>query len=443
MTQKKYPAYKPSGVEWIGEIPEHWDIKRFKYFSTLKNGYAFKSEKYVEEGVPVIRIGDIATPIDFTETKKVTTEEAEELQEFVIYKGDILVALTGATIGKSCVYSVDDLALLNQRVGLVRPAEKVTTTFLAFLVSTDLFRRYIDVECIGGAQENIGKEQLGCFVFPLPPKKEQQAIASYLDKKTALIDSTIRQKERLIELLQEERKAIINQAVTRGLDPNVKMKDSGVEWLGQVPEHWSVQRFKYFTTLKNGYAFKSEKYVEIGVPVIRIGDISTPVDLNEAKKVSTQDAEVLTEFIISKGDILVALTGATIGKSCVYTLDDIALLNQRVGLVKPTVKATTSFLAYLISSELFRNYIDIECFGGAQENIGKEQLGCFEFPLPSDKEQHGITSYLDKKMALIDETVSMKKKEIALLQEYRTSLINEVVTGKRCVLDDPKSELLP
>ena len=431
MKQKTYSTYKPSGVEWIGEIPSHWAVKPLKRVSRY-NTEVLSEATAADEMISYIEISDVDSQSGIRNSTEYTFKEAPSRARRLVKAGDTLVSTVRTYLKAVGVVQQEQNGFIaSTGFCVLRPVD-LESGFQGY-VCKSRFIEEVARRSVGVSYPAINSTDLVEIPVPQPPYDEQQTISTYLDEKTALIDSTIRKKEKLIELLQEERTAIINQAVTRGLDPNVKVKDSGVEWLGEIPEHWDVQRFKYFTTLKNGYAFKSEKYVEDGVPVIRIGDIASPVNLDEAKKILPDEAEDLKEFIITKGDVLVALTGATIGKSCVYMLDETALLNQRVGLVKPTEKTTTAFLAFLISSDLFRRYIDIECFGGAQENIGKEQLGGFEFSLPPVDEQNIISSYLEEKTAQISSTISKKEKEISLLREYRISLINEVVTGKRSI----------
>ncbi|MBW2738826.1 MAG: restriction endonuclease subunit S, partial [Deltaproteobacteria bacterium] len=229
----------------------------------------------------------------------------------------------------------------------------------------------------------------------------------------------------------EERAATINQAVTKGLNPDAPMKDSGIEWLGEVPEHWEKTKIKFCTKFINGYAFKSDNYITgEGIPIIRIGDIKNEVDLNKTQKVPEEYAAIFKTFAVKKNDILVALTGATIGKSAVYNSAEPALLNQRVGILRPKDKIHLNFLRFFIDSNIFKQLIEYECIGGAQENIGKEEIGSCVLYLPKLQDQIQISLFLDRKTTQIDQTISNIEKQIDLLQEYRTALISEVVTGK-------------
>jgi len=180
----------------------------------------------------------------------------------------------------------------------------------------------------------------------------------------------------------------------------------------------------------NGYAFDSDGYLDDGIPIIRIGDVKPRIDLSGTKRVAHSLLDDLGNFRVFKGDILLALTGATIGKSAVYDSDDVALLNQRVGIMRPSNGMQNRYLKHLIDSEIFRKHIDYECFGGAQENIGKPEISNFAIGIPPESEQSKISSYLDDESCRVETSISQVEKHIQLLQEYRTALISEVVTGK-------------
>jgi len=202
-----YKKYKPSGVEWIGEIPEEWGLKKLKYEAKIQGGYAFKSEYFVDDGTPIVRIGDIASSIDLVGCNK--TSESNIPTEFKLNKYDTLIALSGATVGKMCFINEDLEAYINQRVARVNNQSKS----LHYFLNSEFFVEQILLAAGGSAQENISTNTIGNFFIPVPPKPEQTAIANYLDDKTAKIDTLIEKKKKLIELLNEERKAVINQAV--------------------------------------------------------------------------------------------------------------------------------------------------------------------------------------------------------------------------------------
>jgi type I restriction enzyme S subunit len=214
---RTYPAYRDSGIEWLGKVPEGWEIKRLKFTSDLLNGYAFDSNDYVDNGIPIIRIGDVGCTIDWESIKKVPEYFLKSLARFKIFNGDILLALTGATIGKSSVYNSDTVALLNQRVGIIRSVN-LNQTYLKYFISSELFSEVINYLCYGGAQENIGKDGVGNIAVTLPPITDQHSIANVLDEQTTKINALIQKVQIAIGKLKEYRTALISAAVTGKID---------------------------------------------------------------------------------------------------------------------------------------------------------------------------------------------------------------------------------
>jgi type I restriction enzyme S subunit len=288
---------------------------------------------------------------------------------------------------------------------------------------------------VGEDRDGLNLELIKGIILPKPPLNEQLNITSYLDKKTALIDSTIRQKERLLELLQEERTAIINRAVTRGLDPNVPMKDSGVEWLGQIPEHWEVIKIKYIAELKYGLG-QPPKYKEDGLPLIRATNVYRgDIDENDLVFVDPEDVPWERDPVLKKGDIIVVRSGA-------YTADSAIIPQKYDGAITGydmVVRATgilDEFLAlcllsdYVLLAQLYQHRLR-----AAQPHLNREELGETVILLPPLSEQEGIVKKVKLERGAIDSTIITVRKQRLLLQEYRTTLINDVVTGKRCILN--------
>ena len=236
MKLKPYPKYKDSGIKWIGDIPEGWEVIKGKFKFKIKGGYAFPSDDFVDEGVSLVRIGDmIEGSINTKNCAKLPREYLLRKKEFLLQENDILVAMTGATIGKiSEVPKTNEKLLLNQRVGKIESKEN--KEYYKYLLGVDFIQKQIKLICEGSAQENISSEQIETFFILNLNDEQQTAITSFLDKKSAKIDSLIEKDKKLIALLKEKRTALINHAVTKGLDPNVKLKDSGVEWMGEIPE---------------------------------------------------------------------------------------------------------------------------------------------------------------------------------------------------------------
>ena len=266
----------------------------------------------------------------------------------------------------------------------------------------------------------------------IPPREEQEKILNFLHGKTAQIDQAIALKQQQIEKLNEYKQIVIQNAVTKGLNPNVPMKNSGVDWIGDIPEHWEVKKLKYLIDSKAGYAFPSQQFSQEGISVIRISElnINGSVDISNSPKLPFSFAKFLEEFCVVSGDILMAMTGGTIGKVSIYRENKKSLLNQRV--CKFIVKASLDkkLFWHFCNSLYWKNYIDFKANGGAQPNISDNEIKKMYFPLPSISEQKTIANFLDEKTQNINQTIERYQTQIDRLKEYKNILINQAVTGK-------------
>jgi len=256
MKLKTYPKYKHSGIQWIGEIPEGWEVDKVKHykkdvkFSIVDGpfGTQLHSEEYVDEGIPVVRVTNLTYNGDFFSENMVFIREEKysELKRSSIKEGDILIAKTGATIGKIGVFSGFKKAIISSSCLKLSLKDKINHGFFKYLLISDSGQSQILSEAAGSTRDTININPFSNLYFPVPNKiEEQQKIAFFLDKKTSKINALIKKDKKLIGLLKEKRTALINHAVTKGLDPNVKMKDSGVEWIGEIPEGWEVKKLKF------------------------------------------------------------------------------------------------------------------------------------------------------------------------------------------------------
>ena len=266
--------------------------------------------------------------------------------------------------------------------------------------------------------------------IPAPAIPEQQAIADFLDFQTGRIDDLIDKKRRFIERLREKRTALISHAVTKGLDPTVKLKPSGIDWLDDVPEHWDTMPLKRKSRMITGYAFSSDVFVDEGIPLLRIGDIHKDgsVNLDSCKHLPESFHKSFRRYEISKGDILMAMTGATIGKVGCYSADEPALLNQRVCSFKPLDGLNNRYLWFVLNSDFYTQHVILTAFGGAQPNISDTELLECKVPFPTIEEQQAIADFLDFETGRIDELINKVQKAIKKLQEYRSAIISATVT---------------
>jgi len=437
---KQYLAYKDSGVKWVGKIPNEWGLIRLKYLTLFRNGYAFDSDEYAEDGLPIMRIGDVSGSIDLEAMKKVPKDYEKLQHEFGINYGDVLLALTGATIGKTAVFNLHEKVLLNQRVAIIRPKKRLDNGYLKYIVAFSGFKRHIDFECEGGAQDNIGKGEVGDFPTPLPDLTEQKVIANYLDRKTAQIDDLIAKKEKMIELLKEERIAIINQAVTKGFDPKIEMKDSGIEWLGKMPKHWEIKKLKFNASVQFSNVNKKSEEGELEVRLCNYVDayyndfITPDLDFMEA----TASPEEIRKFQLRVGDVIVTKDSEEWTDIAVpaYVASELpnVICGYHLAQIRPDTQLINGkYLFWLLSTDCINYQFQIEASGVTRFGLGNYALSNSMVLIPPKKEQDKITDFLDRKTAQIDGQIEREKKSIELLKEFRTALISEVVTGKVCL----------
>ncbi|MEI6385347.1 MAG: restriction endonuclease subunit S [Spirochaetota bacterium] len=432
MKNKPYPKNKPSGVEWLGEVPEHWNLIRLKSIGRFKAGAGFPDEEQglEEEELPFFKVADMNNADNSvlmkTANNYVSKATARKLGAYIFKSKTVIFAKVGAALLLNRRRILDhDSCIDNNTMGYeIRSADY---KYVYYWLTPIDFGRLANP----GAVPSINDGQLREISIALPPLPEQQAIAVFLDRETSRIDSLIDKKKKLLELLAEQRTALISRAVTKGLDAGVKLKPSGVEWLGEVPEHWEVSKLKYGSQTSTGLAFSSDDYTDEGIPLIRIGDIlqDGTIDIQDSKRLPEEYLRTYHEATIRKGDILMAMTGATIGKAGRYQFEEPGLLNQRVCKFVPHL-IIDNYFWFILKSEQYLEHIVLTGFGGAQPNISDVQLLDFYAAIPPLSEQHSIAAFLNTETARIDALVAKIKSAIGKLQEYRTALISAAVTGK-------------
>lgn len=433
-----YPKYKYSGVEWIGDVPEHWLIVPFKYQIDYQEGPGILAKDFYEDGVPLVRIGNIQqTNVDLRGCNFLSVKDVEEKwQHFRLKKNDLLISCSASTGIVSEV--TEDSSGSVGYTGIIRLRPKNSDTnrlFVKWVVSGSLFFVQIDLLKTGSTIQHFGPSHLAQMIIPFPPLSEQKQIARYLDHKTAKIDSLVEKKKKLIELLKEERIAVINQAVTKGIDPNVPMKDSGTEWLGKIPEHWNIKKVKHLTTkIGSGVTPRggSSVYLDAGIPLLRSQNIHfNGLLLDDVAYISEEIFSGMLNTEVFSGDVLMNITGASIGR-CYYADESLgrANVNQHVCIVRPNDDIETEYLYLVLASNIGQTQV-FNCQTGAnREGLNFEQLRNFVFPYPNREERGLIIGFIEDETTRIDSIISKAEREIELLQEYRIALIDEVVTGK-------------
>jgi type I restriction enzyme S subunit len=422
---KTYQSYKPSGIEWIGDIPEKWKKSKYKYNISILSGFPFKSELFDKiEGFPLMRIRDISSGNIETYYK------GEYQKEYIVKKGDIVIGMDGEFNIRE--WDNNDI-LLNQRCCKIKKTENLLLKYVYYTLPFDL--RIINDLTYYTTVKHLSVDDLKNISCITPPLQEQQQIVNYLDEKTTIIDKLISIKERKIELLKEQRKSLVNEVVTKGLNPFVKMKDSGVEWIGEIPENWSFVRLGVLGKFSKGKGITKDKIKEKGFPCIRNGEIYTTYNLRFSKPNSFIDEQTINESIkVKKGTLFFTGDGETleeIGKCVVYLGDEEIYVGGGINVFTPNnEKVSPIYLSYVMSST---SSVYQKSKGGKGEivvHIYSKQLRDIQFGLPKLDEQQKIVDYLDKHTKEIDDLVQLEQNKIELLKEYRQSLISEVITGK-------------
>lgn len=428
---RKYETYKDSGIEWIGEIPSHWEVLNLR-----KRPFNFEVGKREQTDLKeVVSIGGehIQEERFFLENLKyVSLEFFETAKNGKIRKDDILLVKDGATIGKAMF--VDRLPfekmMLNEHVYKIE-----ANKFFYYIIQSPETQYQFWMNNQSSAQESITSDTLKSFVFCWPNEKEQTAIAAYLDRKTAEIDELIADKKRLLELYEEEKTAIINQAVTKGINPDVPMKDSGIEWLGEIPEHWEVVPIKYslLVPLTDGPHETPALYQE-GIPFISAEAIKDDkIDFAKMRGyISQEDHDRYSKkYKPQRGDVYMIKSGATTGNLARVETDEEFNIWSPLAAFRPNPKhTTTDFLFYFMKSVSFFTAVKLGWNYGTQQNIGMNVLENLRMVRPPVEEQQSIVSHIETECTLIDAKKAKTEKLIELLTEYRTALISEVVTGK-------------
>ncbi|MDI6050961.1 restriction endonuclease subunit S [Flavobacterium sp. XS2P24] len=423
---KKYDNYKDSGIEWIGEVPEHWNILRGKEVLRFTNGYPFNSNLFSKDendGMPLVRIRDLKSA-NFS-----TYYKGEIIDNAIIDNEDIIIGMDGDF---NITKWSKGKALLNQRLCKIYGINGLSINFLFF--SLPYYLQIINDLTYYTTVKHLSNGDLFEEKYLVPPLNEQTSISNYLDHKTSQIDTLIAKKEQFISLLQEEHTAVINQAVTKGLDPQAKMKDSGIEWLGEIPEHWTSYRIDWVTDIVRGNTgFKKDELLKNGEYVALQYGKTYKVDIVDDSFNFFVNSEFFKESqIVSKGDTILISTSETVedlGHTCFYNNGNIGLLGGEQILLKPNRKVLYEKYLYQYARQ-FRLELKKYAKGLKVFRFSTTDLKQIFIAIPSIEEQIQIADFLDRETIRIDSLISKSKQEIELLKEYKTALISEVVTGK-------------
>ena len=433
---ERYERYKDSGVKWIGEIPGHWGMYKLKYLFKLNKNKNIGNKCNT---ILSLSYGKIKIKKDLNEG--LTPESYESYQ--LLSTGDIVI--------RSTDLQNDHTSL---RTGLVKIEGAITSAYIGLknldmsLCDSRFYHYFLHDWDITKAIYNQGKglrqslnwDDIKNMLIPVLDISEQTAIANYLDSTTAKIDEAIAQQQKMIDLLNERKQIIINNAVTKGLNPDAPMKDSGVEWIGEIPEHWEIKKLKHVCQAFGRIGFRgysTTDLVDEGEGCITL----SPSNMRDGKMqygkctyLSWEKYEESPEIKVFNGDILFVKTGSTYGKSSI--VEDLPLeatINPQL-LVFKNFTCNNMFLANVLQSTAIKTQVEISVIGGTIPTISQQKILNYVFPFPTADEQYAIVEYVESKSAPINSAIKAAEKQISLLQERKQIIINDVVTGKVKVL---------
>lgn len=436
---QRYPEYKDSGVPWLGEIPSHWKVSKLKYLGKIILGLTYSPENITDagKGTLVLRSSNVQNgKLSFEDnvyvdseipTDKITTDQ------------DILICSRNGSrslIGKNALI-IDDA--INQTFGAFMTVYRTPIrSFIYFFLNSEIFKFQIG-SFLTSTINQLTTANLGRFEISLPPIDEQQAIVKFLDAELNHIDTLISKQQQLLEKLTEQRSAVVTYAVTKGLDPEVAMKDSGVEWIGHIPEHWDLTFNKYLFTFSRGLTITKADLIDEGIPCISYGEVHSKYgfevdpNIHPLKSVPESYTENFKYAVLKEGDFVFADTSEDYKGSGNFThlnSQTLTVAGYHTVVMKQKHDHNHRYLAYMFDSKAFRTQIITQVSGVKVFSITQGILKRTPAWLPPRNEQDNIVSYLDKETNRMDKASQANNDIIAKLKEYRSALITQAVTGK-------------
>ncbi len=428
MSFRKYAKYKESGVEWLGEVPKHWEMRRLKFCVQLTDQ---KIEADREKPLPYVGLENIQSW-----TGKLLTIDPNVVPTSIANhfgKGMTLFGKLRPYLAKACNPDFEGLCSTEL---LVFKSTGFDRRLLLYLLLTDGFIKVVDSSTYGAKMPRANWDFIGNCIVPVPPLEEQKRIAAFLDRETTKIDTLIDKHEQLITLLQEKRQAIISHAVTRGLNSNVKMKDSGIEWLGEVPVEWQVKKLKFVARVQPSNVDKKSKKNEKEVLLCNYTDVyyNGKITENLPLMKSTASDVQIRKFTLKRGDTIITKDSEDPNDIAVpaYVPQDLegVICGYHLALLRPGKGTCGEYLKRVMDSRYARSVFATRANGITRYGLATYAISNFIIPLPPLEEQKQIAVFLDKETTKIDTLIEQCKTAIELLRERRTALISAAVTGK-------------
>lgn len=432
---------KHTGIRWVGDIPSDWNTNRIKYMATLKGRIGWQgltSEEYQDEGAFLITGVDFANGgINWERCEHVPMKRWEEAKDIQIQNGDLLITKDG-TVGKVAIVSdMPGETSLNSGVLRIVTLEGYSNRFLYWVLQSEVFWNWFNFKNAGNSTiVHLYQGDFAEFSYAFPSFDEQEKVANYLDSCVKEIDDIVHIAEKEIELLKAYRRSVITEAVTKGLNKNVKLKPSGIAWPGQIPAHWKVKRMKYLCSRITDGSHFSPDTVDDGFPYITAADVhGIGVDYESAKKIAEIDYKALVRAGCrpNKGDVLLVKDGATTGRVGMIDSDEPCVVLSSVAILRGNSNFKNKYLMYLLESEFMQSQIIVSMAGSAMpRTILSKIMNYYGIENPIE-EQEEIVRYLDDKCDKIDTIIKAKEENLNIIRKHRMSLIYEFVTGKKRV----------
>ena len=432
-------GYKNSGIEWIGSIPSDWKLDKIKYMANLYGRIGWQgltSEEYIDEGPFLVSGVDFCKGrIDWNNCVHISEKRWEQADKIQIKNEDLLITKDG-TVGKVAIVSdLNGKASLNSGVLLIDLKDKNSKKYLYWVLCSDVFWTWFNYKNSGNSTIlHLYQKDFNEFIYTIPELKEQKLIANFLDKKGSEINAIIEKIENQINLLKDYKKSLIIETVTKGLNKNVSMKDSGIEWIGEIPEEWDVSKIKYSLILMgSGSTPDSSNPLNYDGEInwIQSGDLYGKSYITETEKTITKYAlhgnKSLKRYIAPF--VVVAMYGASVGNIALSQID--SYTNQACCVMKGDNSLDNKYLYYFLIAN--KHEMLMLAIGGTQPNISQQLIKNLTIIIPKFNDQLEIVEFLDKKCSEIDSVISKKERQLDLIKEHRKSLIYEYVTGKKRV----------
>lgn len=432
---KKYEAYKDSGIEWIGDIPKGWSVLRMKHYFYMKGRIGWqglKADEFIEDGPYLVTGTDFVNgKVCWERCYHISEERFNEAPEIHVQQGDLLITKDG-TVGKlALIEEKPEKVSLNSHLLILRPVKgEINNHFVYWALQSVIFKDYVGLASSGSTMASLSQEKIGEFPLILPTLSEQQIIVSYLDHKIGKIDASVSAINSQIDDLKAYRQSIISETVTKGLNPDVKMKDSGVEWIGEIPEMWKCTKLGWlYPNMGSGTTPDTNNlnyYSEGGYNWLQTGDLNDGVITDTSKHITELAVNERGMRIYPSGSVVVAMYGATIGKVGLLSID--TTTNQACCVLPITENIYNRYTFYVMQSS--KMSLISKSVGGGQPNISQTIIKEHKIPVPPLHEQQAIAPYLDSKTSKIDSVIKSLEVQLNDLNALKQSIISEAVTGK-------------